>query len=71
MKIQAAQRIRSAKDPQDVLCFDVPLFIRMLELARESLETDEQLHVVVDRVIAQSKTTEVMTMKNYPEIWPE
>ncbi len=71
MKIEAAKRLKAAEDPQDVISMDVPLLMRLLELSRESLKTDEQLHIVIDRVIAESKKSDVITMSNYPEIWDE
>ncbi len=71
MKIEASKRLETAQDPQDVISMDVPLLMRLLELSRESLKTDEQLHLVVDRVISESKKVDVITMDNYPAIWDE
>ena len=50
-------------DKKDIISMDVPLFIRMLELAREDIKSDAELHKVVDRVI--DKKNKVLTMDDY------
>jgi hypothetical protein len=50
-------------DKRDIISMDVPLFIRMLELAREDIKSDAELHKVVDRVI--DKKNKVLTMDDY------
>ena len=35
----------------DIVQLDVPLFIRLLELAREDVKTDVELHKVVEKLI--------------------
>ena len=40
---------------EDIVSMNVPLFIRMLELAREDIKSDEDLHKFVEKVIIASK----------------
>lgn len=56
-------------NPKDTITMDVPLFIRMLELAREDIKSDAQLHKVVERVIDLSGKE--MTMDDYDYIIDE
>lgn len=39
----------------DTITTDVPTFIRILEVARENIKSDEQLHKVVTKVIEEQK----------------
>lgn len=55
-------------DKLDTITVDVPLFIRLLELAREDLKSDADLHHVVTRVLAVSKQKDVLTMDDYEAI---
>lgn len=51
----------------DIVMLDVPLFIRLLELAREDVKQDADLHDVAQAVIAMSANGPV-TMANYDQI---
>ena len=51
----------------DIIKLDVPLFIRLLELAREDIEHDADIHDLAQRVIELSKEQPV-TMANYDDI---
>lgn len=51
----------------DIVKLDVPLFIRLLELAREDVKQDADLHDVAQAVIAMSANGPV-TMANYDQI---
>jgi len=53
-----------AIDKMDVVMFDIPLLIRMLEYAREDAKTDMDLHKVVEKLIHIRKKG-VLTMKDY------
>jgi len=55
-------------DKIDTVTLDIPLLLRMLEYAKEDAKTDMDLHVVTDRMIALSKRTDVLTMKQYNQI---
>jgi len=66
--IESARLRISAADAKDLITVDVPLFIRLLELAREDIKTDAELHNVVERVISESKSSGTLTMDHYPTI---
>ena len=51
----------------DIIKLDVPLSIRLLELAREEIEHDADIHDLAQRVIELSKEQPV-TMANYDDI---
>jgi hypothetical protein len=55
-------------NPKDTITVDVPLFIRLLEYAKEDAETDMDLHQVAENIIQLSQDGEVLTMDNYDEI---
>jgi DNA-binding ferritin-like protein len=51
----------------DIIQLDVPLFIRLLELAREDVKQDADLHDVAEAVIKLSQNS-VATMEDYDKI---
>jgi hypothetical protein len=51
----------------DIVKLDVPLFIRLLELAREDVKQDADLHDVAEAVIKLSQQG-VVTMADYDQI---
>jgi hypothetical protein len=51
----------------DIIKLDVPLFIRLLELAREDVKQDADLHDVAEAVIKLSQEG-VATMADYDSI---
>jgi hypothetical protein len=51
----------------DVVKLDVPLFIRLLELAREDVKQDADLHDIAEAVIRLSQEG-VATMADYDQI---
>ena len=55
-------------NPSDKITVDVPLFIRLLEYAREDAKTDMDLHNVTENAIALSETGKTLTMAQYDEI---
>ena len=55
-------------NPEDKITVDIPLFIRLLEFAREDAKTDLDLHVVTENAIALSKDGHILTMDNYNDI---
>jgi hypothetical protein len=56
------------ENPEDVIKMDVPLFIRMLEYAREDASTDIDLHDVAKKAIGLSSEDKVLTMDDYETI---
>ena len=51
----------------DIIKLDVPLFIRLLELAREEIKDDADIHDVAEIVIKFSQHG-VVTMEQYNDI---
>jgi hypothetical protein len=52
-------------NPVDKITLDVPLFIRMLEYAREDANTDIDLHNVAENAIKLSVGGKTLTMTDY------
>lgn len=57
-------------NPEDVICVDVPLFIRLLEYAREDAKTDMDLHDVAENARRLSADGATLSMSNYESIIP-
>jgi len=55
-------------NPKDVIKLDVPLFIRLLEYAREDAKDDMDLHRITENIIDLSRTGEVLGMIDYNTI---
>ena len=55
-------------NPEDKVTLDIPLFIRLLEYAREDAKTDMDLHKVTENAIALSTTGKTLTMAQYDSI---
>jgi hypothetical protein len=55
-------------NPKDKITLDVPLFIRLLEYAREDAKTDMDLHNVAENIIELSATGTTLTMTDYDAI---
>jgi len=55
-------------NPKDKITLDVPLFIRLLEYAREDAKTDMDLHNVAEKAIELSSTGDTLTMTDYDKI---
>lgn len=54
----------------DTVEMDVPTFIRILEVARENVKSDAQLHKVVTNVIATQKAkTGTLDMNDYSKFF--
>ena len=56
------------ENPVDIISMDVPLFIRMLEFAREDASTDMDLHDLAQKAIKMSGKGEPLTMMHYDEL---
>ena len=54
-------------DSIDVISMDVPLFTRILELSREEIVNDADLHQLITKII-ELKNGGVLTMKDYNRI---
>jgi hypothetical protein len=55
-------------NPKDIISVDVPLFIRLLEYAREDAQTDMDLHDVAENIISLAAAGKTLTMDDYSSI---
>ena len=55
-------------NPRDIITVDVPLFIRLLEYAREDAQTDMDLHDVTEKIISLSASGKTLSMDDYSTI---
>jgi hypothetical protein len=51
----------------DIIKLDVPTFLRLVELAREEVKNDTDLHDLAE-IVTRISQKEVVTMKHYKEI---
>jgi len=65
--IQYSFKDGGTTDARDTVTFDIPLLIRTLELAREDIKSDAELHRVVENLI-ELKNKKVLTMDDYDYI---
>jgi len=56
------------EDAIDTISMDIPLFLRMLEYAREDAQEDVDLHDVTQRATELSKMKPFLSMEDYNEI---
>jgi hypothetical protein len=56
------------EDAIDTISMDIPLFLRMLEYAREDAQQDVDLHDVTQRAIELNKAKPFLSMEDYNEI---
>jgi hypothetical protein len=59
--------VNESADAVDTVTLDVPLLTRILELAREEVKSDEDLHLVITNILA-IKNKGVLTMQDYDAI---
>jgi hypothetical protein len=57
-------------NPKDTIKLDVPLFIRLLEYAREDAKSDMDLHELTDNIIEMSSEGRVLSMDDYEFVLP-
>jgi hypothetical protein len=70
VKEEVNEEEAEAKDAVDTVTMDVPLFIRMLEFAREDAKADVDLHGVAEKAIEINKSKETLSMQDYEDIIP-
>ena len=70
VKEEVNEEEAEAKDAVDTITMDVPLFIRMLEFAREDAKADVDLHDVAEKAIEINKSKETLSMQDYEDIIP-
>jgi hypothetical protein len=64
------EEIDVTNDAPDIIAVDVPLFIRLLEFAREDAGDDMDLHEVAERAIEAVKMRGVLSMDDYETLVP-
>lgn len=55
-------------NPEDKVTLNIPLFLRLMEYAKEDAKTDMDLHDVTEKVIALSEQGDTLTMDHYEQI---
>jgi hypothetical protein len=70
--IEKAMDIKEEEQPDaiDIVTLDVPLFIRMLEYAKEEAADDMDLHELATKTIALSKQRGILSMEDYDTLIP-
>jgi hypothetical protein len=58
------------ENPIDTLKIDIPLFIRLLEYAREDAKTDMDLHDLTEKALMASTEGKILTMDDYSFLVP-
>jgi hypothetical protein len=58
------QYIQEEKNKKDSITFDIPLLIRVLELAREDVKDDMEIHRIVERLL-DIRSRGILTMDDY------
>ena len=66
--VKSSMNEAKQEDPTDLIAMDVPLFIRMLEWAREDAQTDMELHDATERAIEATKLRGLLSMEDYIDI---
>lgn len=61
-------KIKETSNPRDIISVDVPLFIRLLEYAREDAQTDMDLHDIAENIIRLSAEGKALSMSDYNDI---
>ena len=66
------KNIKEVEQPDaiDIVTLDVPLFIRMLEYAKEDAANDMDLHELATKTIALSKQRGILSMEDYEALIP-
>lgn len=67
-KDKKKDKLEERINPIDKISLDVPLFIRLLEYAREDAKTDMDLHTVAQKVIILSQSGMTLSMNDYSSL---
>lgn len=66
--VGATESTNEEGNPTDKITMDIPLFIRMMEFAREDAKDDMILHDVTERAISLMQQNDSLSMDNYEDI---
>jgi hypothetical protein len=64
------QNIKEMQDQQDYVSMDIPLLIRLFELVREDVKSDQDLHDLVEKILSV-KNMGILSMDQYDKIASE
>lgn len=53
---------------KSIVCFDIPTLIRVLEYVRETLKSDDEVHVFSTKILELCEDGSVINMKHLTEI---
>lgn len=67
-KMKLVDILLEETNPEDVIHLDVPLFLRLLEYAREDAQKDVDLHFVTDNAIRLSAEGQALNMEHYNDL---
>ena len=77
-ELNAAKHLMGVKDNKtltenknntiDTITMNVPLFIRILEFAKEDAKTDMDLHIATEKILEQLKNKDCLSMDSYDYI---
>lgn len=68
--VEIDKKKKEKDNPKDVITMDVPLFIRMLEFAREDAKGDVDLHDATEKALSLAVKGRTLTMADYDSIVP-
>lgn len=73
LSLRSRKIVRSLlkEDVVDAVTIDIPLFVRLLEYAKEDAKTDMDLHFVAEKAIALGKTKSPLSMSDYASLLPD
>lgn len=60
--------IEATESTQPTVAFNIPTLIRVLELIREDVVSDEILHFVVEKIVEVGADSDAIDMDDYDEI---
>lgn len=63
--IKLKKLLKETSNAKDTITVDVPLFIRLLEFAREDANTDMDLHALTEKCLSIGKSSKTLTMNDY------
>lgn len=64
----ATKRLEKA-DTVDTVTMDIPLLTRIMEVCREEVKSDVELHELLTNLITVSKDKPVLNIEDYATVW--
>lgn len=66
--IDRMRELSGISSPKDRICMNTELFLRLLELAKEDVKEDPELHFIAE-IVGEMSKTKTLTMSDYAEIY--